>query len=97
MQRTWRVLLRRVCSTRAHLMCVAEKAGATPLRTARQCPSVLPVSRLGPARNCALARTAALTLVPALAQHATAWLEEGVSLWVQDRVMEVRGRGNVGL
>ncbi len=36
-------------------MLAALKAGATPLRTARQCSSVLPVSRLGPAKNCARA------------------------------------------
>ena len=67
-------------STSAHLMCVAEKAGATPLRTARQCPSVLPVSRLGPARNCARAQTAVLTYLPAMGQHTSAWLSEESAL-----------------
>lgn len=71
-------------------MWVAEKAGATPLRTARQCPSVLPVSRLGPARNCARAQTAVLTLLPALGRHTTRpgyWLKkESCSLsWIESK------------
>ena len=37
---------------RVYRMLQALKAGATPLRTARQCLSVCPVSRFVPPRNC---------------------------------------------
>ena len=48
----WRHLHRKGMSERAHLMCWALKAGATPLRTAFQCLSVWPVSMFVPIRNC---------------------------------------------